>query len=114
MKTTDYASYATDALGTFASTAHSAIDAYRDGGERLADLASQRWNRALRQAGPKLTPETRKNATRARKVIGGYYAQGLEASANGAETVLDTLVKAAATGIGRVAELAAARNGHRA
>lgn len=92
---------AIDALGT---GAHTAIAAYRAGGERLGYLASQRWNASFRQASPKLSAETRRNATHARKVFGGYYARGLQLSADGAEAVVDTLTQAAGMGVDRTAE----------
>ncbi len=94
-------STATNAIEAFGATAHSAIDAYRTGGERLGELAGQRWTRAFRQASPKLTEETRKNATHARKVIGGYYSRGIDLSARGAGTAVDTLVKVTGSALQR-------------
>ncbi|MEP6824035.1 MAG: hypothetical protein ABI919_04410 [Ramlibacter sp.] len=103
MNTHQFSAAATNAIDAFGTTAHSAIDAYRKGGERLAQLADHQWKRAFREAGPKLTPETRKNAAHAQKVFGGYYARGLDLSAGGAATAVDTAVKAAATAVERAA-----------
>ncbi|MCJ0762426.1 hypothetical protein [Variovorax terrae] len=86
---------ATQLIDTFGSTAHQVITAYRHGGERLADALEQRWKRALKESSPQLTPEVRKNAAHAQQVFSGYYARGLALSADGAETVVDTLVGAA-------------------
>ena len=90
-------------IGGFGNAAHRAIGMYRKGGERLADTLEQRWNAALKESAPKLTPETRKNATRAQQAFSGYYARGLALSADGAEMVVDTLVGATAAVIGRAA-----------
>lgn len=109
MNTHQFSAAATNAIEAFGTTAHSAIDAYREGGERLAQLAGQQWKRALREASPKLTPETRKNAAHAQKVFGGYYNRGLKLSAGGAATAVDTAVKAAATAVERAAAYAQAR-----
>ena len=45
-----------------------------------------------KKTAPKLSAETRKNATHARKVFSGYYTKGLAMSADGATVVVDTLV----------------------
>ena len=94
MKKTHYAP-AAELVAGIGSTAHQLIGAYRSSGEWLADVAAARWNKALKEASPKLTAETRRNAAHAREVIGGYYSRGLALSASGAETVVDTLVGAA-------------------
>jgi hypothetical protein len=111
MNTTSFSTAAANAIETFAATAHGAIDAYRDGGERLGRIAGERWASAFTQASPKLAPETRKNAARARKVLGGYYTRGLHLSANGARTAVDTAVRATATGMERACAFAQARAG---
>ena len=109
MNTQHFSSTATNAIEAFGTTAHSAIDAYREGGERLAQLAGAQWKRAFREASPKLSPETRKNAAHAQKVFGGYYARGLQLSAGGAATAVDATVKVAATAVERAAAFAQAR-----
>lgn len=101
MNTTAITSTAAQLLDAFDTTAHTAIDAYRSGGERLGELAARRWDRAFRQASPRLSAETRRNAANARKVFSRYYRQGLALSSGGAGVVVDTLVQAAGTAIER-------------
>ena len=55
----------------------------------------------MRQASPQLSEETRKNATHARKVIGGYYTRGINLTAGGAQTAVDTLVQFAGSALQR-------------
>jgi hypothetical protein len=111
MTTTEFSSAAANVIEAFGTTAHSAINAYREGGERLGEVAGQRWTSAFRKASPKLNAETRKNAARARKVLGGYYAKGLDLSAGGAEAAVDTLVQVAGTAVERACTFAQARAG---
>jgi hypothetical protein len=103
MDSKNFSATATGLIGNFADTAHRAIAIYRQGGERLSDALEQRWKAGLKQSGPKLTPETRRNAARAQKAFSGYYAKGLALSADGAEAVIDTLAGAARTAIERAA-----------
>jgi hypothetical protein len=93
---------ATDSLARFGEAAHTAIGLYREGGERLAGIAGERWDAAFEQAKPQLSRETRKNAANARKVFGRYYARGLAMSADGAVVAIDTVVGAAIAGVERV------------
>jgi hypothetical protein len=109
MNTQPFSKTAATAIETFGTTAHTAIDAYREGSERLGQFAGQRWNHAFRKASPQLSAETRKNATHARKVFAGYYSRGVQLSASGAEVAVDTVVQAAATAVERAAAYAAAR-----
>ena len=95
MNATQFSKTATGVIATAGSTAHKAIDAYRNGGERLNNAMTQRWTKALKHTAPKLTPETRKNAARAQKVFSGYYTKGIALTADGAAVVVDTLVGAA-------------------
>ena len=113
MNTSTLSTKATQFVEAFGTTAHSAIDAAREGGERLGELAGERWDRAFEEASPRLKPETRRHATNARKVFARYYRQGLQASTTGADTVVDTLVQAAGTAIERAAALQAARDARR-
>ena len=103
MKSNEFTSVATGLVETFGSTARGVIAAYLEGGERLGDLASRRWNAALKETSPRLTPETRKNAAHAKEVFGGYYARGLQLSASGAVVAVDTLVQVTTTAIERAA-----------
>ena len=107
MKTQSFSANATSLIGNFGNAAHQAIEAYREGGERLAAVLEQRYQAALKETGPKLTPETRENAARAQQVFSGYYAKGLALSADGAVVVVDTLVGAAVTAVERAAALKA-------
>lgn len=92
MNPTLIAQATTRAIDTFGSTAHQVIHAYRDAGTRLHTMAEDRWDAAFKESAPKLSAETRKNATHARKVFSGYYTKGLAMSADGATVVVDTLV----------------------
>ena len=103
MNTNHFSGTATGFIGNFADTAHKGIGLYRAGGERLSGALEQRWKAGLKQAGPKLTPETRKNAARAQQAFSGYYAKALALSADGAEVVLDTLVGVAIDAVQRAA-----------
>lgn len=101
MNATRFTATARQIVDGFDATAHSLIGAYREGGERLGTYARQRWDAALKESSPQLTPETRRNAQHARKVFGGYYTKGVALSAAGAETAVDTLVQVARNAIGR-------------
>lgn len=109
MNTQQFSRTAAQAIETFGTTAHSAIEAYREGGERLGRFAGRRWNEAFRKASPQLSAETRRNAAHARKVFAGYYTRGVQLSASGAEVAVDTFVQAAATAVERAAAYADAR-----
>ena len=88
-------------IAGFDSTAHRAIDAWREGSDRLGGLARKRWDSAFREARPKLSPETRRNASHARDVFAGYYARGVSLGAQGAEVAVATLVEAATAAVDR-------------
>jgi ABC-type hemin transport system substrate-binding protein len=96
-------------IEAFGTTAHSAIGAWRAGGERLGQVAAQRWDQAFEQAKPRLSAETRRNATRTRKVVARYWRQGLDLSTTGAGTAVDTLVQAAGTALERAEALRQSR-----
>lgn len=87
----------------FDSTAHQVIGAWREGGERLGQVARQRWDAAFRQSSPELSAETRRNAAHARKVFAGYYNKGVALSSSGAEVAVDTIVQTARTAVERAA-----------
>jgi hypothetical protein len=87
----------------FDSNAHTAITLWRDGHDKLAAAARQRWDAAFKEASPELSAETRRNAQNARKVIGGYYTRAVTMSASGAEVAVDTVVQAARTAVERAA-----------
>jgi hypothetical protein len=93
----------------FDSGAHQVIAAYRSGGRQLGRVARARWETALEQSAPQLSPETRRNAAHAQKVFGGYYARGVELSASGAEVAVGALVQAARAGVERAQTWSASR-----
>jgi len=97
-------------IAGFDSNAHRAIAAWRQGGERLGGLARERWDTAFAQAKPKLSAETRRNASHARDVFAGFYAKGVVLSASGAEAAVDSLVGAARAAVDRAA--ASPQSGH--
>jgi hypothetical protein len=103
MKTKDISAVAATLIDGFDTSAHHAIDAWRDGGERLGHVAKQRWDAAFKESSPQLSPETRRNAAHAQKVFGGYYAKGIALSASGAAVAVDTLVQVARVGVQRAA-----------
>jgi hypothetical protein len=107
MNTNDFSTNATRYIAGFGNAAHQVIGFYREGGERLADTLEQRWNKALKESSPKLTPETRKNAARAQQAFSTLYAKGLALSADGAEVVVDTVVGAAVAAVERAAAIKA-------
>jgi len=113
MNTNAFSATATELVAKFGNTAHEAIGAWREGGERLAGTLEQRWKSALKETSPKLTAETRRNAARAQQAFSTCYAKGLNLSADGAVAVVDTLVGATVAAIERAAALAAqARKTH--
>lgn len=98
----EFTTAATDAFTRFGTAAHKAIDLYREGGERLATLAGERWDSAFEQSKKELDAETRKNAKHARDVFSRYYGRGLSLSADGAGVAVDTFVGAWIAGIERM------------
>src|SRR6478609_11255212 len=99
MNTAAFSVNATHAVAKFGNAANHFIVLYRDGGERVARKFDARWNAALKEAAPKLTPETRKNATRLQKKVSAFYARNLAVTTGGAQVVVDTLVGATVTAI---------------
>src|SRR6187200_2599956 len=101
-----FSTNAADLIANLGNAAHHAVGMYRKGGERLADTLEQRWNAALKEAAPKLTPETRKNAARAQQKFSSFYARSLAMTTDGAQVVVDTLVGATVSAIERAATYA--------
>lgn len=99
----EFTSAATTAFARFGTAAHKAIELYREGGERLATFANERWDAAFEQSRPELSAETRRNAKHARDVFARYYERGLAFSADGAGIAVDTFVGASIAGIERAA-----------
>jgi hypothetical protein len=82
-------------VSRFDQGARHAIDAWRTGGERLGAVTRERWDCAFEESSPKLSEETRRNASRARDAFAGCYAKGLDLSATGAGFAVDRLVEGA-------------------
>ena len=101
----EFTAAAAGALARFGTTAHKAIDAYRQGGDKLGELANARWDAAFKQSRAQLDAATRKNAKHARDVFGGYSARSVALTAEGAGIAVDTFVGAAIAGIERLASL---------
>ncbi|MES2414647.1 MAG: hypothetical protein V4614_12645 [Pseudomonadota bacterium] len=107
MSAKNLSTVAVDLIATSGKTASNVIKAYRAGGELVADLLNQRWNRAMRQSRPELSAETARNAAAARSVFTGYYTKGLDFTAEGAQQVVKQIVKVAEAGIERASANAA-------
>ena len=101
MQTQDFTKTTTEALGRFGNAAHQAIELYRQGGERIAAFANERWDTAFEQSKSQLDAETRKNAKHAKDVFSNYYSRVLELSADGATIVVDTMIGATIAGFER-------------
>lgn len=104
MTSAQFTTVASQLIDGFDAAAHHAIEAWRDGSERLGTAAKQRWDAALKQSSAQLDAETRRNAMHARKVIGGYYTRSVELSVSGAAVAVDTLVQAARVALKRAGE----------
>ena len=103
MSTKALSSVTTDLITSYGNTAKNVINAYRAGGQRVANFVEQRWERALEQSRSQLVPEVRNNAKHAQKILGSYYVKGLAFTTNGADTVVDQLVSFAGQGVQQVA-----------
>ena len=103
MSTKALSTVTTDLITSYGNTARNVINAYRVGGERMADYFEQRWDRALEKSRSQLVPEVRSNARHAQKVIGSYYVKGLAFTTNGADAVVNQLVSFADQGVRQVA-----------
>ena len=103
MSTKALSNVTTDLINSYGNTAKNVINAYRAGGQRVANFVEQRWERALEQSRSQLVPEVRNNAKHAQKILGSYYVKGLAFTTNGADTVVDQLVSFAGQGVQQVA-----------
>lgn len=92
---------ATELIATSGKTAHNVINAYRAGGERMVSLLEQGWNKALRQSRSELSAETARNASAAQLAFSVFYSKGLELSSEGAQHLVQQLVKVAEAGVER-------------
>ena len=94
---------AADLVGCYGNTAKNVIDAYRSGGERVVSELEKRWNAALKHSRSQLTGEVAKNATAAQLAFSTLYSKGLTKTTEGAELLVNQLVKLAEASIERVA-----------
>ena len=103
MSAKNLSTVASDLIESYGNTAKNVIDAYRAGGERVVCLLEKSWNKALKQSRTDLSPETTENASAAQLAFSVYYTKGLVLTTNGAQHLVNQLVKAAAAGVERVA-----------
>ena len=103
MSTKALSNVTTDLINSYGNTAKNVINAYRAGGQRVANFVEQRWERALEKSRSQLVPEVRSNAKQAQKILGSYYVKGLAFTTNGADTVVNQLVSFAGQGVQQVA-----------
>jgi hypothetical protein len=103
MRTQKLSSVTTDVIASTGNTAKNVIQAYRVGGERVVGLLEQRWNIAFKASRAQLSAETAKNATFAQHLVSDYTTKGLVLTTNGAQDVVNQLVKLADAGVERVA-----------
>jgi hypothetical protein len=107
MSATNLSSVAIDLIAAYGNTAKNVIDAYRAGGERVVHVLEQRWNRALNESRSELTAEVAKNASAAQLAFSAYYVKGLSLTTDGAQQVINQLLKVAEAGVERAAANAA-------
>jgi hypothetical protein len=91
-------------LHSFDSQAHHAITQLRESSDRLGAFARGRWDRAFAESSPKLSEETRRNASHARDVFSRWYVKGVAVSTTGADRAVDALVDVARTAVTRAAD----------
>lgn len=98
---------ASELIASYGNTAKNMIDAYRAGGEYVVHALEQRWNRALNESRSELTAEVANNATAAQLAFSAYYVKGLSLTTDGAQQVVNQLLKVAEAGVERAAANAA-------
>ena len=94
---------ANDVIESYGNTAKNVIHAYRAGGERVAGLLEHSWDRALKESRSQLAVGVARNANAAQQALNGYYTKGLEITSDGAQQVVEQIVKLAGAGVERVA-----------
>lgn len=92
-----------DLIESYGNTAKNVILAYRTGGERLVGYVETRWEKALNQSRAQLADEVATNASAAQKVFGSYYVKGITLTADGADAVVNNVVRLAGRGVAQVA-----------
>jgi hypothetical protein len=103
MRNQKLSTVATDVIASTGNTAKNVIQAYRVGGERVVGLLEQRWDRAFQASRAQLSAETAQNAIFAQRMVSDYTTKGLVVSTDGAQGVVNHMVKLAGAGVERVA-----------
>jgi hypothetical protein len=114
MSAQQFSTVAYDVIVASGNTAKNVVHAYRAGGERVAGLLEQRWDRAFKESRAQLSAQTAKNATAAKQLVGGYYAKSLTVTTDSATEVIAQLVKVLGGGVERTlagVELVQAKTG---
>jgi hypothetical protein len=93
----------TDLLTTYGNTAKNVINAYRVGNERVVGFMDQRWERAVKQVGKRLSTVSRDNALAAQKKLSGYYIKGITLASDRADSAVNTAVELTGKGLQQVA-----------
>ena len=86
----DFSAVTTELITSYGITLKNLLQAYRVGGERIADFIGQGC-----LATAPLGPEWRRNTRVAQALVGSVYHRGLAVGAGGAEAVVDRLVEMA-------------------
>lgn len=92
-----------DLIESYGNTAKNVILAYRTGGERLVGYVETRWEKALNQSRAQLADDVASNASAAQKAFGSYYVKGITLTADGADAVVNNVVRLAGRGVAQVA-----------
>ena len=97
--TPDFSAVSAELITAYGLTVKNLVQAYRIGGEHMADFLEQRWAGAFGQSQDRLTAEARRNAKLAHDVAGSLYHRSLDLSTAGAEAVVDKVVELAHQGV---------------
>src|SRR5687767_5023043 len=109
MDNNDFRASAEQWLAGFDTQAHKAVEQLRESSERLGTFARSRWDTAFAESSPKLSEDTRRNASHARDVFSRWYVKGVDVSTTGADRAVDVFVDVARTAVSRAAEWRARR-----
>ncbi|APW36759.1 hypothetical protein RD110_05765 [Rhodoferax koreense] len=105
--TPDVSALTAELITAYGVTVKNLVQAYRIGGERMADFLEQRWSAALGQSHDRLSAEARRNAKLAHDLAGSVYHRSLDLSTAGAEAVVDKVIELAQQGVHHAAANAA-------
>lgn len=107
MRNPAFSAVTTDLINSYGLTVKNLVQAYRAGGERVADFVEQRWALALGQSQDQLTAEVRKNAKVTHDLVGAIYHRSLAFTTSSADAAVDKLVALASQGVQHAAANAA-------